>query len=561
MHHILGCLSALSAHTPERLHTTLRHKHVPVASVIGGVRAWCVDQFGNAPSGVGVGGRVDGLSGTGGSGGGSSTVGGGGGTGVSGAAPEVAGDRCHYWAKGTGFGTGSTMQSWDVEHAMIRQRVQEEHIVWLLRLLHSFIDPSDTASKAAETLASSLSKQSTSSSTSIKNNINKDSTLTKAPAVTNKVIPKIAIQSNNTNAIENSNIDNVRNCVPEVESIVEDVYAAKIDSIFTELCTLICNTEFMDKIASHLSNDSVLDLSRHVPLYRAILSFVRSIAATDALCPLLVHNPPSSQAADDHPSLLSLLTKMSRTVDQYISKLTGKSGSNKTKKSSGVNNNGSTISSNDTVKSLCKAIWNIDNIYEASMKAARSSLDELGASSDDTDDEGLLQLVPDLQLTEKLVKIALERLRIDRGEADPCDVGNTAAAIDVEHTSLRDIYLRTMEKMQFDTFEMVLEDESTGNIRFTVTHLFEGTLRNISTCMAPRRIKRLAQEAVTLSTSLPLSFSSSVFIRTDTDRLDIMKVHFVAVSCNLWESFFSIFTDLFLQLLYFIVEYYVIDEY
>jgi hypothetical protein len=37
-------------------------------------------------------------------------------------------------------------------------------------------------------------------------------------------------------------------------------------------------------------------------------------------------------------------------------------------------------------------------------------------------------------------------------------------------------------------------------------------------------MRRLAQEAVTLSTSLPLSYSSSVFVRCDDDRLDIMKV-------------------------------------
>lgn len=51
------------------------------------------------------------------------------------------GDRCHYWAKGTGFGTGSTTQSWDVEQALVRQRVEEEHVVWLVRLLAKYINP------------------------------------------------------------------------------------------------------------------------------------------------------------------------------------------------------------------------------------------------------------------------------------------------------------------------------------------------------------------------------------------------------------------------------------
>lgn len=39
-----------------------------------------------------------------------------------------------YWAKGTGFGTGSTRQSWNVEQALVRQRVEEEHVTQLLQV-------------------------------------------------------------------------------------------------------------------------------------------------------------------------------------------------------------------------------------------------------------------------------------------------------------------------------------------------------------------------------------------------------------------------------------------
>lgn len=60
--------------------------------------------------------------------------------------------------------------------------------------------------------------------------------------------------------------------------------------------------------------------------------------------------------------------------------------------------------------------------------------------------------------------------------------------------------------------------------KFTVAYHFEGTVRAAGERSHPARMKRLAQEAVTLSTSLPLSYSSSVFVRTDQDRLDVMKV-------------------------------------
>ena len=47
-----------------------------------------------------------------------------------------------YWAKGTGFGTGSTASYWDAEQALIRQKCEEEHVTCLLhvRILGSWYE-------------------------------------------------------------------------------------------------------------------------------------------------------------------------------------------------------------------------------------------------------------------------------------------------------------------------------------------------------------------------------------------------------------------------------------
>jgi hypothetical protein len=74
-----------------------------------------------------------------------------------------------------------------------------------------------------------------------------------------------------------------------------------------------------------------------------------------------------------------------------------------------------------------------------------------------------------------------------------------------------------------DTYEMITEC-SEGGYQFVVSYHFESNMRAAGERSHPSRVKRLAQETVTLSTSLPLSYSSSVFVRCDTDRLDIMKV-------------------------------------
>lgn len=75
-----------------------------------------------------------------------------------------------------------------------------------------------------------------------------------------------------------------------------------------------------------------------------------------------------------------------------------------------------------------------------------------------------------------------------------------------------------------DTYEMITESSDGSGYQFVVSYHFESNVRAGGDRSHPARVKRLAQETVTLSTSLPLSYSSSVFVRCDADRLDIMKV-------------------------------------
>lgn len=46
---------------------------------------------------------------------------------------------------GTGYGTGSTQQSWNVEQALMKQKSEEEHVTILLQVLASYINPNGEA--------------------------------------------------------------------------------------------------------------------------------------------------------------------------------------------------------------------------------------------------------------------------------------------------------------------------------------------------------------------------------------------------------------------------------
>lgn len=80
---------------------------------------------------------------------------------------------------------------------------------------------------------------------------------------------------------------------------------------------------------------------------------------------------------------------------------------------------------------------------------------------------------------------------------------------------------------------MITENPEVGGYKFVVSYHFESNMRAAGERSHPTRVKRLAQEAVTLSTALPLSYSSSVFVRCDADRLDVMKVHFALLRAPL----------------------------
>ncbi|KAM0728904.1 Baculoviral IAP repeat-containing protein 6 [Formica fusca] len=306
-------------------------------------------------------------------------------------------DNSHlYWAKGTGFGTGSTQQSWNVEQALLRQRCEDEHVTVLLQVLASYIGTSGDGQPQQE-----------------------------------------------------------------------------LPAPFPDLLARSC---LLPALSSYLRNDSVLDMARHIPLYRAVLQLLRAMALSSQLAPLLL---PRGGRSGGEPSVVSLLSSMRVCVDTYVNKINRTRG-NKT------------------------------NIKAASKYP------------DDTEqDEGLATLIPDIQESATIVQNATCRLS-GIGEELP---GSSPTVPELPlRSSLEHRYLEVMKNLQFDTYEMITENPDGGGYKFTISYHFESNMRAAGERSHPTRVKRLAQEAVTLSTALPLSYSSSVFVRCDADRLDIMKV-------------------------------------
>ncbi|XP_018120699.1 baculoviral IAP repeat-containing protein 6 isoform X6 [Xenopus laevis] len=321
-----------------------------------------------------------------------------------------------YWAKGTGFGTGSTASGWDVEQALTKQRLEEEHVTCLLLVLASYINPSGCA-------------------------INGETQISES-------------RGQNSNALP---------------------------SVLLELLSQSC---LIPAMSSYLRNDSVLDMARHVPLYRALLELLRGIASCVALVPLLLPltgGEEEEEQSESQASVGTLLAKMKTCVDTYTNRLRSK----KDKAKAGVKPDAS-----------------------------------------DPEPEGLTLLVPDIQRTAEIVSAATTSLRQANQEKKLAEFSKKSSVKSKPFSILRSLeekYVAIMKKLQFDTFEMVSEDDA-GKLVFKMNYHFMSQVKNASDANSAARARRLAQEAVTLSTSLPLSSSSSVFVRCDEERLDIMKV-------------------------------------
>lgn len=309
-----------------------------------------------------------------------------------------------YWAKGTGFGTGSTTSSWDAEQALLRQKSEEEHVACLFQVLASFINPGGDIPKDFESDTFSASKD---------------------------------------------------------KLLIPDI----IQDLFSQSC-------LVPSMSSYLRNDSVLDMARHIPLYRALLELLRGISVCSTLVPLLL--PLDKENNTDSTAAVGvLLDKMRGCVDTYVSRLKSNKGKN--------------------------------------------------GHTEEEENEGLTLLIPDIQETARIVKIATDRLQKSTESGKDCtEKSNAGVDNQSSKESLDEKYMEIMKELQFDTYEMVV-DEGNG-VQFMIPHHYENNVKAAGDINNAARTRRLAQEAVTLSTSLPLSAGSSVFVRCDEERLDVMKV-------------------------------------
>lgn len=318
----------------------------------------------------------------------------------------------NYWAKGTGFGSGTTQQQWNVDLHVMKRKMDERNVTHLLQVLANFVFPCDFLTSMRSRFATIIS----------------DTTI--------------------------SDYDN--------PSSVDEPNVCGLDYNVIQLLERSC---LLPTIWSYLRNDSVLDISRHVEVYDAVVQLI----AAFALCPP-VYDCEGSDAVtrllstcDSDISLLTMLKKLNDCIRAYLSKIISQSSED---------------------------LQGTNKVEENSKNS----------------EEGLIKLSPLILRTYAILSKRIGNEPVEK-KIDKKTIFTT-----------EEKYTHTMRSIQFETIPFFNENRR-------ISYHYESSLSAVGfSASAGRRTRRLAQEIVTLSNSLPLSSSSSVFVRAAEERIDVMKV-------------------------------------
>lgn len=169
---------------------------------------------------------------------------------------------------------------------------------------------------------------------------------------------------------------------------------------------------------------------------------------------------------------------------------------------------------NSKLKNLIYHTSNIESLIENLLQCVQTY-----TSMIQIDDDEQLNLFS-VELKQVYDKIKQDR-QIEKDNLNQTNSNNKHELVTVE-----EFYCQTMKALQFSSFPITIENESGDKILFNkaIKYHYEDIVRDALTINSMQRIKRLAQEQITISTSLPLSYSSTIFVRSDENRMDIMKI-------------------------------------
>jgi baculoviral IAP repeat-containing protein 6 len=367
-----------------------------------------------------------------------------------------------YWAKGTGFGTGSISSSWSVNDILSQHQANEVMTSIILATLAEWLRvPIDYYYKTYTGL------------------------------------------DDDEKSHQNPHLDTSDNYI-----------------FFAEMCNILESSCLLPTLASYLTNDSILDITNHTQVYKAVLLLILSMCRNTHCHPLLMVDiaPPNGDGNPQHSqrrNIVSLIKHLNSIALVY----------------------------NKTIKSQKKNPKNVSSQIPT-MKQRPLPLPPDQPSHFASSSQEPIEISEVIELILKCGKEITYIQSMEDASTDSAAITTTDDG-DSMCTASNDDYIASMKQLQFGTHQMIESElDENSKVIFKVTHYYSNKVEGIP-ILNPARSRRLAQEITSLASSLPLSTSSSVFVRCDEERMDLMKVLITGPSdtpyangCFLFDVFF-----------------------
>jgi ubiquitin-protein ligase len=267
-----------------------------------------------------------------------------------------------------------------------------------------------------------------------------------------------------------------------------------------------------------LRNDSFLDVGKRMNLYRPFLGVLLQLSKNPSTMEFLSHplfeeedDDSTENGADTTPPTCKQLLEALGAQARVFRQLQGahKSGAKLSASVQLVKVDEAVVMADliiDTVKAVNSFVDLTDDTAPVASPAAKGGGDVFDLTGDDDD---IVVWVPAAQTTSISSAPSSSNKR-----PRPADTSPTPAALCVQDEAQ---YVKAMTPFRFAVVDMC-SMISGGR----ANHLYFKT--PVGTASNPKqRMTRIAKEMATLSTNLPVEYGSSIFVRVDETRMDLVK--------------------------------------
>lgn len=276
-----------------------------------------------------------------------------------------------------------------------------------------------------------------------------------------------------------------------------------VDPVY-DMYTVLEGSALIPFIEQYLMADSFLEICRHSDVYKVIVDIVKELARQRQFLPLLCALP------NQETSIYQLLSQLEQRASIMLRHL-NKAGNGSVPKATPPK-----PSESETSSSF--------NLFPKCFSRCRSSPSTLSSPSSSESEMAEEKLAREFAVLYNLVKGMLE---LDGLLSNSTSMSSQSSLESdknspkseepktEQQTQISDVqYKQALQPLQYMAASFSLDGTHCHNYASEFKH---------SQNVTQKQVLRIAQELSSLSTSLPLELSSSIFVRTDDDKITLMK--------------------------------------